>query len=135
MRIPFSNGYDWRIKGTDGFWYENCRKEEIDRYIKISPKDFEQETISENTQIYIEKSSGICEPIYYGDILEFTPKRKEQGEKWRALVNFGNYYGLELRSSKCSPCFGQWVVYEKLQKWKYKVIGNKWDNPDLLKGL
>lgn len=91
---------------------------------------------NQNNRFIYQQFTGLLDvkgkEIYEGDILEFFPKRKGFGyNKFIGYVFYENeeakYYHtfLEGRPPKC--------FWGRFSEWEYKVIGNTFENPELLK--
>ena len=101
----------------------------------VDGKEINPETICQFTDLI--DSDDEC--IYEGDIVELYDKNS--GVKWRAVVVFGNPYceyswGWNLKYIGRKPCVNTdilcWVEMEETGAF-CKIIGNVFDNPELLK--
>lgn len=92
----------------------------------------------------VSQYTGLCDmnccPIFEGDIVRVWQKHNGDKKKYRAIVEFGNpngeyTWGWQLRFIDDFPYNKDilcWIEMEETGAY-CEVIGNKWDNPELIK--
>lgn len=101
-----------------GFYYQDLDKGEIKHYIKSCPMDWEiiPETVGQFTGVYDKNGNE----VYEGDIVSFDN-----------LI-----YRIEWDSNNLSYCMRKgeriWYRIDYSELAMYSVIGNVYDNPELL---
>lgn len=103
-------------------WYQ-----EEDPYRFINNKLVNSETLGQFTGVYDKNGNE----IYEGDILYNEPIHKKTAKYKTPIKNF--IVCFEVCEFKCKSTVGEKIVFLRYNTKCFEVIGNIYDNPELLK--
>lgn len=111
----------------------HTKKEDLDYYEIITLDGLQSSTVKTET---VRQFTGLTDrngkKIFEGDIV----KTKEFGKRGKNGVNYNNFDIFEvIYSSAAFVVNNSNRMFHMLKGEKYEIIGNRWDNPELLQAV